>query len=92
MGNTEIRDLGHAVAGDQDIMRFNITVHDSVLVRRIQSHAHLDHDRNSYLPVQMSILQDHILDRNTLNVFLYHIAYIALCTHTEHMDNIGMRK
>ena len=92
MRDTEVRHLCNTVTGDQDIVRFDISVHDTVLMRSIQGHTDLNNDRNSDLPVKMTILQDHVFNSNALDILLNHIADITFLPDTEYMNDIGMGK
>ena len=88
--DTEVRYLSDTVSCNKDIVRFNITMNDTVLVRGIKCHTYLDKDRNSDFPVEMTVLQDHVFYGDTFNILLDHITDTAFLTDTEYVNDIGV--
>ena len=56
----------------------------------IESHADLDDDGYSMLPVEVTILIDEVLDRDAVHIFLNDITECAFVAYAEYLNDIGV--
>ena len=88
--DSEVCDLGDPVSAYKYVLGLDILVDNAVLMCVLKSHSYLDNDRHGNLPVEMSVLIDKVLNRNTVNVFLNDISEVALVSYAEDLNYIGV--
>ena len=64
---------------------------DTVLVSVIERQTDLDNDRNGIAPVEVSVLVDKVLNRDTLDIFLNDISEVTFVTYAEYLYDMGHR-
>ena len=90
LGNAEIHDLNGAVCQEHNILRFDIPVHNSPVMRMLERAQNLNDKVHSILPVQNLLAVNVILQRDAVNIFHDDILHLFRKSHIVDFHNIGM--
>ena len=88
--DTEIGKLYLSVCGNNDILRFYITVNNAPVVRRLKSEGNLDRNAGRFLDAQFSLPVDIIFQRDAFHKLHNDIVNTAVISHVEHVDYVRM--
>ena len=92
LGNTEIRDLDLSFAGNDDILRLDISVDNVVSVGRFESHGDLQSDRDRLFIAQISLLAYVIFQCDAVHKFHDNIVNALFLTDVIDIYDIGMHQ
>ena len=91
-GDTEIRHLHLAVTRDNHILRFDVPVHNMLVMCRCQPLRYLDGNSNRFFNAQMAFLENVAFQRDSLDEFHDDIMKATLIHNVINTHNIRMGK
>ena len=91
-GNSKVCHLYFTICGNNDILRFHISVNDTMAVCRLQTHRNLDCDTCSLFNGKLSLLGDVFLQSDTLDQFHNNVINTAVISYVKYIDDIRMCK
>ena len=89
LGQAEVQNLHSTIAGDEQIFRLQVAMHDALLVRRRQSPRHLQPVFNRLADRKRAIPQT-LAQRLTFQQFGDHVGRALLVPDIEDRKNVGM--
>ena len=91
-GNSKVCHLYFTICGDNDILRFHISVNDTMAVCRLQTHRNLNCDTCGLFNGKLPLLGDVFLQSDTLDQFHNNVINTAVISYVKYIDDIRMCK
>lgn len=92
LGEAEVGDLEAPRAGDQNVGRLDVTVHDPLPMGVVQAARQLTGQIADLLERQDALLPEHRVEAETLHVLHGDVVEVAFLADIEDRDDVGMRE
>ena len=92
LGDAKIRDFYFSFLGDDDILRFDIPVHNVLRVRGFDSLAYLYGDTDGFLHLKTFLFLDILLQGDAFHQLHDNVMEIFRFPYVKYVDNVGMRQ
>ena len=92
LGDPEVCDLHLTFLGNNDILRFDISVNDVIVMGSLNPHTHLNSNADRLLDGQPCLFLDIFLKGNSLYQFHNNIVDSVFFPYVIYIDNIGVHQ
>ena len=92
LGNSKVCDLHLTFLGNYDVLGFDISVNDVIIMSSFNTHAHLNGNADCLLDGQSCLFFDIFLKGNSLYQFHNNIVDSVFFPYVIYIDNIGVHQ